>query len=207
MYYCCIQCITVDPAEQGGLVVLANHRTPRPVLLGGLCARPICPSEPLVDRPPAIKGDRHLVRMREARVSWMPALPFRFEQDAIYTLRGPRQVGKSTVLKRQIRELIAAGWPPRQILYLDVELAGLERGADLVAALRTYSGWGEVPGRAGPGEMRHFPDCAHAFPSTAATQRHRPNHPELLQLAVQARSRHLIAPATWSLALGGEKPG
>jgi uncharacterized protein len=88
--------------------------------------------------PSAIEGDRHLVRMREARVSWMPALPFRFEHDAIYTLRGPRQVGKSTVLKRQIRDLIAAGWPTRQILYLDVELAGLERGADLVAALRTY---------------------------------------------------------------------
>jgi len=32
---------------------------------------------------------------------WTPHLPFRFDRDAVYTLRGRRQVGKSTVLKRR----------------------------------------------------------------------------------------------------------
>jgi predicted AAA+ superfamily ATPase len=34
--------------------------------------------------------------------------------------------------------LLASGWPARKILYLDVELAGLEKARDLVAALRSY---------------------------------------------------------------------
>lgn len=69
---------------------------------------------------------------------WEPPLPFAFERDAVYTLRGPRQVGKSTVLKRQIARLLADGWPARRLLYLDVELAGLQTGRDLVEAIRAY---------------------------------------------------------------------
>lgn len=88
--------------------------------------------------PGAIGWDRHLQCAAESPFEWIPALPFTFDRDAVYTLRGPRQVGKSTVLKRQIRELLLTGWPARRILYLDVELAGLERGRDLVEALRNY---------------------------------------------------------------------
>src|SRR5262245_23413747 len=85
-----------------------------------------------------IGRDRHLRRLGEAPLRWEPPLPFRFEQDAIYTLRGPRQVGKSTVLKRQIEALLTEGWPSRRLLYLDVELAGLDSAADLIAAIRSY---------------------------------------------------------------------
>lgn len=88
--------------------------------------------------PKEITGDRHLVRLQESRLVWSPELPFRFDQDTVYTLRGPRQVGKSTVLKRQIQQLLAGGWPARKVLYLDVELAGLQSGRDLVAAMRWY---------------------------------------------------------------------
>lgn len=88
--------------------------------------------------PAAINADHHLVRLQQATFRWSPQLPIRLDQDVIYTLRGPRQVGKSTVLKRQVHELLAADWPPRRIFYLDVELAGLERPRDLVAALREY---------------------------------------------------------------------
>src|SRR5437016_1783823 len=85
-----------------------------------------------------IEQDRHLARLRAATLRGSPELPFRFDRDAIYTLRGPRQVGKSTVLKRQIRALLDSGWPATRILYLDVELAGLADGGDLIAALRAY---------------------------------------------------------------------
>lgn len=88
--------------------------------------------------PRAIIGDRHLVRVDESRIRWTPSLPFQFDRDAVYTLRGPRQVGKSTVIKRQIQALLEAGWPARKILYLDVELAGLRSASDLVQALRWY---------------------------------------------------------------------
>lgn len=88
--------------------------------------------------PAGIERDRHLRQLTQAPIRWEPPLPFRFDRDAVYTLRGPRQVGKSTILKRQIADLLATGWPPRAILYLDVELAGLETASDIVAALRAY---------------------------------------------------------------------
>ena len=88
--------------------------------------------------PAGIAGDRHLRQLAQAPIRWEPPLPFRFDRDAIYTLRGRRQVGKSTLLKRQIADLLANGWPARAILYLDVELAGLETASDLVEALRAY---------------------------------------------------------------------
>lgn len=88
--------------------------------------------------PAEIDRDRHLRNLRSAPLRWEPPLPFRFERDAVYTLRGPRQVGKSTVLKRQIASLIADGWSSRKILYLDVELAGLESARDLIGAIRDY---------------------------------------------------------------------
>lgn len=88
--------------------------------------------------PAGIERDRHLRRLTQASIRWEPPLPFRFDRDAVYTLRGPRQVGKSTILKRQIAALLAGGWPARAILYLDVELAGLETASDLVEALRAY---------------------------------------------------------------------
>jgi len=88
--------------------------------------------------PAQIQSDRHLTRVNEARLAWSPDLPFRFDRDSVYTVRGPRQVGKTTLLKRQIQALLVAGWPARKILYVDVELAGLERARDLVSALREY---------------------------------------------------------------------
>jgi uncharacterized protein len=88
--------------------------------------------------PAAIASDRHLSRLRSSPLAWQSPLPFQFDRDAIYTLRGPRQVGKSTVLKRQIEALLEAGWPAQKMFYLDVELAGLENARDLIAALRAY---------------------------------------------------------------------
>src|SRR3712207_4644511 len=88
--------------------------------------------------PAGVERDRHLRRLRQAPIRWEPSLPFRFDKDAVYTLRGPRQVGKSTILERQIAALLAGGWPSHAILYLDVERAGLETARDLVEALRSY---------------------------------------------------------------------
>jgi predicted AAA+ superfamily ATPase len=88
--------------------------------------------------PASVERDRHLRQLAQAPIRWEPPLPFRFDRDGIYTLRGPRQVGKSTILKRQIADLLADGWPAGYILYLDVELAGLESARDLVEAIRSY---------------------------------------------------------------------
>jgi len=44
------------------------------------------------------------------------------ERGAIHILRGPRQVGKTTYLKDLVGKLIGRGIPPRDILYLSLDL-------------------------------------------------------------------------------------
>ena len=88
--------------------------------------------------PAALARDRHLRRLAESPLRWLPPLPFQCDRDTIYTLRGHRQVGKSTVLKRLIQHLMSSGWPGRNILYVDLELAGIDHQRDLISALRAY---------------------------------------------------------------------
>ncbi len=45
-----------------------------------------------------------------------------FEKGKIYIIRGPRQVGKTTYLKRTIKELIKQGISPAHILYLSIDI-------------------------------------------------------------------------------------
>lgn len=150
-----------------------------------------------------IERDRHLVRLRTVARAWAADLPFRFERDALYTLRGPRQVGKSTVLKRQIEALLAGGWPPRKILYLDVELAGLERAKDLVTALRAYlDGEQPTPGRP-PERLAIFLDEVTRIEHWAGALRGLIDNDELRGVTIVATGSH-----TRDLREGGERlPG
>ena len=154
--------------------------------------------------PTEVERDRHLRRLHEAPLRWEPPLPFQFDRDALYTLRGPRQVGKSTILKRQIAALIAAGWPARQILYLDVELAGLETASDLVAALRAYLDTERHPTRADAnGRLAIFLDEITRVAGWAGAIRGLVDNDELLDVTVVATGSH-----TTDLRRGGERlPG
>lgn len=89
---------------------------------------------------PAAIDDDPLLRRLEARpVAFLHPIPFELDVDAAYTLRGPRQVGKSTFLKRLVKHLIAdRGVPPRQIMYFDVEGGGIRTAHDLQRALSDY---------------------------------------------------------------------
>lgn len=89
-----------------------------------------------------IDADPDLVRFGHAAVRFEHPLPFRLDVDAVYTLRGPRQVGKSTLLKRLVRHLLVdRGVLPRQVLYSDVEGAALGTVAKLRNALTAYVAW------------------------------------------------------------------
>jgi len=57
-----------------------------------------------------------------AKVKWDPRIRHRFSnEDVVYTLRGPRQVGKTTLIKLNIRDLLDKGVPARNIFYYDCE--------------------------------------------------------------------------------------
>ena len=86
--------------------------------------------------------DPDLQRLANASVRFEHTIPFQLDADAVYTLRGPRQVGKSTLLKRIIRSLLTEQGPaPRQILYTHVEGAGIGTVARLRSALTGYLAW------------------------------------------------------------------
>jgi uncharacterized protein len=155
----------------------------------------------------AIDADRHLRRLHESLLRWEPPLPFRFDRDAVYTLRGPRQVGKSTILKRQIAALLAEGWSPDRLLYLDVELAGLGTAKDLIAALRSYvdtrgAVQSTAPTRAGE-RYAIFLDEVTRVHDWAGAIRGLIDNDELVNVTVVATGSH-----TTDLRRGGERlPG
>jgi predicted AAA+ superfamily ATPase len=55
-----------------------------------------------------ILEDRNLKKRYSSKVDWTPRLKYKFKlwEDVIYTLRGPRQVGKTTLVKIMIKELL-----------------------------------------------------------------------------------------------------
>ena len=153
--------------------------------------------------PAAIEQDRHILRLREARRQWGGPLPFRFDRDAVYTLRGPRQVGKSTVLKRQIAALLADGWPARRLLYLDVELAGLEAARDLVAAVREFLDAERTPLAGDQSRLVIFLDEVTRVRGWAGAVRGLVDNDELRGVTLVATGSH-----TTDLRQGGERlPG
>lgn len=95
-----------------------------------------------VDADRAVAADPKLHTVEAALVRWAPTtIPFDFEQDLVYVLRGPRQVGKSTLLKLCIRQLLEAGRTPRRVCYVDVESAGVTSYAALLELLIGYLDW------------------------------------------------------------------
>jgi len=100
--------------------------------------------------PGAITTDPDLRRLASQAVRFAHDLPFDLTADAVYTLRGPRQVGKSTLLKRVAAELITRrGVSARNVLYFDVEGAGITTHLRLPNAVTSYLDWARTGDAAG----------------------------------------------------------
>jgi predicted AAA+ superfamily ATPase len=84
----------------------------------------------------AIDKDRLISEYDSASFKWDPRLEKTIEWDAdvIYVLRGPRQVGKSTLLKLKIRDFMRTGTQPRRVFYWPCDLVG---GPEKLAAVVT----------------------------------------------------------------------
>lgn len=88
--------------------------------------------------PSAIDRDFHVQRYEASNIKWGPRLAsfIKFDRPRIYLLRGPRQVGKTTLLKLRVRELLRSGSEPRNVMYFTCDL--LRTADDLAEVLRTY---------------------------------------------------------------------
>ena len=76
--------------------------------------------------PTAINRDRLISEYDSSSFKWDPRLEktFQWDVDVIYILRGPRQVGKSTLLKLKIRDFMKSGLQPRRVFYWPCDLVG-----------------------------------------------------------------------------------
>ncbi|HEX9698982.1 MAG TPA: ATP-binding protein [Acidobacteriota bacterium] len=93
-------------------------------------------------RPELVREDPDLVRLAAKSVRYEHPIPFALRADAVYTLRGPRQVGKSTLLKRIIANLLLEQQvAPRSVLYLDVEGAGIRDAGRLADEVGAFLDW------------------------------------------------------------------
>ena len=69
--------------------------------------------------PDSIQRDMKIVDLDGATVNWKPRIgyTFNFLEDLVYSLRGPRQVGKTTLVKLQIKQKMNEGVSPYNIMY------------------------------------------------------------------------------------------
>jgi len=66
--------------------------------------------------PARIDSDKDIKAVESSSIKWRQEkiVHFALEKDAIYTLRGPRQVGKTTLLKKMIKNLLKNGVKPQR---------------------------------------------------------------------------------------------
>lgn len=89
-----------------------------------------------------INDDREIQKWESSVIKYDPRLRYKivydFEPDntVVYTLRGPRQVGKTTLVKLQIRDFLKRGISPWNILYHSLDLANNQQ--DVVDVVETY---------------------------------------------------------------------
>ncbi len=103
-------------------------------------------------RVEAIEEDFHVVEFESHEPKWDPDVrrSLHFEQDRVFTLRGPRQVGKTTLLKLLLRDVLGSDAHPRSALYLSCDL--FQDPGEIVSAVDAYL----ESSRTVPGEERRL---------------------------------------------------
>jgi uncharacterized protein len=95
-------------------------------------------------------ADPHLALLEAQPVrlaaDFVAGLPL--DRPGVHILRGPRQVGKSTDLKLLVERALAAGFEPRSIVYLALDLLEGQHLAELAATVERAR---DLAGRDGPG--------------------------------------------------------
>lgn len=95
---------------------------------------------PWWDNPGRINEDPKLKDFDAAKIKWEPRLKkyIFLDKNAVYSIRGPRQVGKTTLVKIMIRELLLEN-SPLNVMYFACDL--LRDNIALNDLLTTYYDW------------------------------------------------------------------
>ncbi len=71
-----------------------------------------------------INQDKKIIELANSKIHWDPRIrhTFDYSKDIVYSLRGPRQVGKTTLIKLQIKNFLEKGVSPWNIFYYSFDL-------------------------------------------------------------------------------------
>ncbi len=86
-----------------------------------------------------ISGDQHIRYFESSNFKYHPERLFKEISSAkpgIYTIRGPRQIGKTTFLKLYIKNLLESGTRPTDIFFFTCD--GISDRFDLIETIKTY---------------------------------------------------------------------
>ena len=85
-----------------------------------------------------IENDRHIKIFNQCSFQYLPPLynSSDLEKSGIYTLRGPRQSGKTTTMKLLIKKLLDKGKDPSNILYLTLD--NIKDKEELIETLKNW---------------------------------------------------------------------
>lgn len=92
----------------------------------------------------SIKSDFHIQQFEGSPIKWQPPVQNEFDltKDSVYILRGPRQVGKTTLLKRMIRDLLLLrNTDPRSVFCFACDMGGIRNDQSMKDLLETYLSW------------------------------------------------------------------
>lgn len=90
-----------------------------------------------------IESDFHIKRIKDSSISWHPNVIPKLEE-GIYSIRGPRQIGKTTWIKLTIKDLLKK-IPVEDIMYFNCDI--LNSKEDIISLIREYFELFEKRGR------------------------------------------------------------
>lgn len=88
--------------------------------------------------PDKIDDDNKITEWNNSQIKWKPRIihTFDFSKDIVYSLRGPRQVGKTTLIKLQIKDFLSQGVSPWNIMYYAFDVDNTPK--NLVEVIKNY---------------------------------------------------------------------
>ena len=89
----------------------------------------------------SIERDPHIRAWAESGLGWSPIMRFE-DRDYVYSLRGTRQVGKTTTIKLDIQQRLKA-CPGNAVLYYAFDLENSPR--EMVDVIEQYLNWSRLP--------------------------------------------------------------
>ncbi|MBW2342373.1 MAG: ATP-binding protein [Deltaproteobacteria bacterium] len=93
---------------------------------------------PWWEQKQSIELDPYISAFNQSSIQWLPEVlnEIDLNKDSVYTLRGPRQVGKTTLAKIMIRDLLKSGIPPQAVFYYSCDL--ISGAGELFDVIREY---------------------------------------------------------------------